>query len=94
MTMMTMITTMTMTMMLIASSPSSSVFSSLLVFAGVDEDDDDNHDDDNDCDHCDDAIRILIRTLSLLIQSRAGQFLNMKNWDDSTNYSIPIARCS
>ena len=34
-----------------------------------------------------DVIRILI------MKSRAGQFLNMKNWDDSTNYAIPIARC-
>ena len=44
--------------------------------------DDHDHDDDDD-----DVIRILI------MKSRAGQFLNMKNWDDSTNYAIPIARC-
>ena len=64
-------------------SPPSLLFSYLPVFAGEDKDDyDHDHDDDDD-----DVIRILI------MKSRAGQFLNMKNWDDSTNYAIPIARC-
>ena len=71
-------------------SPPSLLFSYLPVFAGY-------HEDEDDYDH-----DIVITTMTinnydviriLIMKSRAGQFLNMKNWDDSTNYAIPIARC-
>ena len=71
-------------------SPPSLLFSYLPVFAGEDK-------DDVDYDH-----EIMTTTMTinnydviriLIMKSRAGQFLNMKNWDDSTNYAIPIARC-
>ena len=39
------------------------------------------------CNDYNDALAI-----SNLLAPRASQFLNMKNWDNSTNYSIPIAR--
>ena len=78
--------------------PPSLLFSSLPVFAGEDEhdyhDDDDveynNHEQDNN-DH--DLLSELSESWSWISPSRAGQFMNMKNWDDSTNYGIPIARC-
>ena len=46
-----------------------------------------NHNNDHKCNDYIDAL-----ANSNLLARRASQFLNMKNWDNSTNYSILIAR--